>query len=37
MFTMMWTPLGFHIVDKLPTGAKMDSGYFTTNILGPLE
>jgi hypothetical protein len=37
MFTVIWNPLGFRVIDKLPTVAKMDSGYFTTNILGPLE
>jgi hypothetical protein len=37
MFTVVWNPLGFHVIDKLPTGAKMNSDYFTTNILGPLE
>jgi hypothetical protein len=37
MFTVVWNPLGFHVVDKLRTGAQMESDYFTTNIVGPLE
>jgi hypothetical protein len=37
MFTVMWNPLGFHIVDRFPTDAKMNGDYFTTNILAPLE
>jgi hypothetical protein len=34
---MIWNPFGFQVVDKLPTGTKMNSDYFMTNILGPLE
>jgi histone-lysine N-methyltransferase SETMAR len=37
MFTVLWNPLGFHVVDNLRTGAKMESDYFTTKIHGPLE
>jgi hypothetical protein len=37
MFTMSWNPLGFQVVDKLPTGTKMHNDYFITNILEPLE
>jgi hypothetical protein len=37
MFPVLWNPLGLHVVDKLRTGAKMESDYFTTNILGLLE
>jgi hypothetical protein len=37
MFTVLWNPLGFHVIDKLPTGARMNSEDFTTNILAPLE
>jgi hypothetical protein len=37
MFTVIWNPLGFQVVDKLPTGTKMNSDYFITNILEPLE
>jgi hypothetical protein len=37
MFTVIWNPFGFQVVDKLPTGTKMNSDYFTTNILEPLE
>jgi hypothetical protein len=37
MFTVIWNPLGFQAVDTLPTGTKMNSDYFITNILNPLE
>jgi hypothetical protein len=37
MFKVMWNPLGFHVVAKLPSGPKMNSDYFTTNIFAPLE
>jgi hypothetical protein len=37
MFTMILNPLGFQVVDKLPTGTKMNSDYFFTNIIEPLE
>jgi hypothetical protein len=30
-----WIPLRFHVVEKLPTGAKINSHYFTTNTLAP--
>jgi hypothetical protein len=34
---MIWNAFGFHVVDKLLTGAKINSDYFTTTILAPLE
>jgi histone-lysine N-methyltransferase SETMAR len=37
IFTVIWNPLGFQVVDKLPTGTKMNGDYFVTNILEPLE
>jgi hypothetical protein len=37
MFPVVWNPLGFHVVDKLRNGAKMESDCSTTNVLGPLE
>jgi hypothetical protein len=37
VFTVTWNALGFQVVDKLPTGAKMNSDYFITNILEPFE
>jgi hypothetical protein len=37
MFPVMWNSLGFHVVDKRPTGAKMSSDSSTTNIFEPLE
>jgi hypothetical protein len=33
----MWNPNGFHVVDKLPNETRMNSHYFVTNILTPLE
>jgi hypothetical protein len=37
MFTITWNPHGFHIVDKLPNDAKMDSDYFMTKIISMFE
>jgi hypothetical protein len=37
MFTIFWSPLGFPVVDKLATGARMDSDDFITNVLAQLE
>jgi hypothetical protein len=37
MFTVIWNPFGFQVADKLPTGTKMNSDCFTTNIFEPLE
>jgi hypothetical protein len=37
MFTVIWKPLGVHVIDRLPTGARMNSEYFTTTILARLE
>jgi hypothetical protein len=37
MFTIMWNPIGFHVIDKFPDGVTMKVNYFTENILGPLE
>jgi hypothetical protein len=37
MFTIMWNPTGFHVVDQLPNQKKMNGHYFVTNILTPLE
>jgi histone-lysine N-methyltransferase SETMAR len=36
MYTIMWNPSGFHVIDKLPLGAKMNSGHYTANVLQPL-
>ena len=33
MFTILWSPHGFHVVDSLPDGATMCSTYFTDIIL----
>jgi hypothetical protein len=33
MLAIFWRPLGFPVVDKLATGAKMDSESFITAVL----
>jgi hypothetical protein len=37
MFTIIWNPSGFYVVDKLLNDAKMNSNYFVTNIFIPFE
>jgi hypothetical protein len=37
MFTIIWNPTGFYVVDRLPNDTKMNSDYFVTNILISLE
>jgi hypothetical protein len=37
MVRVIWNPHGFQIVDKLAIGTKMNSDYFITNFLEPLE
>jgi hypothetical protein len=37
MFITFWSPLEFPVVDKLATGAKMDSDCFIPNVLAQLE
>jgi hypothetical protein len=36
MFTIMWNPHWFHVIDRLPIGAKINSTYYATKILQPL-
>jgi uncharacterized membrane protein len=36
MFTIIWNPSGFYVVDRLPNDTKMNSAYFVTNIFIPL-
>jgi histone-lysine N-methyltransferase SETMAR len=33
----MWNPTGFYVIDRLPNGTKLNSAYFVTNILIPLQ
>jgi crotonobetainyl-CoA:carnitine CoA-transferase CaiB-like acyl-CoA transferase len=33
----MWNPRRFQVVNQLPSDTKMDSEYFTTNVLAPLR
>jgi hypothetical protein len=37
MFTIIWNPIGFYVVDRFPNDTKMNSDYFVTNILISLE
>jgi hypothetical protein len=37
MFTILWNPSGFYVVDKLPNDTKMNNTYFVTNLLIRLE
>jgi hypothetical protein len=37
MFTIIWNPSGFYIVERLPNHAKMNSAYFVTMIFIPPE
>jgi histone-lysine N-methyltransferase SETMAR len=37
MFTVIWSTLGFHVMNKLPTGVRMNSEYTLTHILAQYE
>jgi hypothetical protein len=37
MFTIIWNPSGFYVVDRLLNHTKMNSAYFVTDMLIPLE
>jgi hypothetical protein len=37
MFTIVWNPSSFYIVDRLPNDVKMSSNYFVTNVLILIE
>jgi hypothetical protein len=37
MFTVIWNPLGFQAIDKLPTGTTMNRDDLITNVLESLE
>jgi hypothetical protein len=37
MFTIIWNPTRFYVFDRLLNDTKMNSAYFVTNILLPLE
>jgi hypothetical protein len=37
MFTIIWNPTGFYVVDRLLNDTKMNSDYFVTNIVISLE
>jgi hypothetical protein len=37
MFTIMSNPRGFHVINRLPDGIKMNSEYYITNVLTPLH
>jgi histone-lysine N-methyltransferase SETMAR len=33
MVTIVWNPLGFHVIDVLPNGSKFNAKYYTNKIL----
>jgi hypothetical protein len=37
MFTIIWNPSGFYIVDKLPNDTKMNGAYFVAQVIIRLE
>jgi hypothetical protein len=37
LFTIIWNPAGFYVVDRLPNDTKMNSAYVVANIFTPLE
>jgi hypothetical protein len=37
MFTIIWNPNGFYVVDRLPNDIKMNIDYFVTNLIISLE
>jgi hypothetical protein len=37
MFTIIWNPTGFYVVDRFRNDTKMNSDYFVTNIFISLE
>jgi transposase len=37
MFPIIWNPTGFYVVERFPNDTKMNSAYFVTNTLTPLE
>jgi hypothetical protein len=37
IFTIIWNPNGFYIIDRFPNDTKMNSVYFVANIFTPLE
>jgi hypothetical protein len=37
MFTMIWNPSGFYVIDRFPNHNKLNSAYFVTNIPIPIE
>jgi hypothetical protein len=36
MFTIMWSPRGFHVINQLPDDTKMNSTYYVNNVLQEL-
>jgi hypothetical protein len=33
MFTIIWNPTGFYVIDRLPNDTKINRDYFVTNTL----
>jgi histone-lysine N-methyltransferase SETMAR len=36
IFSLIWNPSGFYVIDRISNDTKMNSDYFMTNILIPL-
>jgi hypothetical protein len=37
MFTIVWSPSGFYVIDRFPNDAKVNSTYLVTNLFVSLE
>jgi hypothetical protein len=37
MFTIIWNPSGFYVVDGFPNDTKMNTAYFVTNMFAPVD
>jgi histone-lysine N-methyltransferase SETMAR len=37
MFTIIWNPLGTHLIKVLEKGCKFNAGYYTAEIIKPLS
>jgi hypothetical protein len=37
MFTIVWNPDGFHLINALEKGLKFNAGYYIAEILDPLS
>jgi hypothetical protein len=37
VLTVVWNPIGFHVLKAFPKGYKFDAQYYTTDILGAIS